>query len=94
MGIIVRGLIMLNDASIASVNTPALTALGNRIRQRRKSLGFTQEELADRAKLDRSYIGGVERGQRNITFSVLCQICFALECDVAALTNDLPGVNV
>ena len=57
---------------------------------RRKTLGWTQEELADAAKIDRSYIGGVERGERNLTFTVLCQICTALSCDVAKLTHNLP----
>ncbi|MCG2585970.1 helix-turn-helix domain-containing protein [Massilia sp. TS11] len=57
----------------------------------RKTKGWTQEDLASAASIDRSYIGGVERGERNLTFSVLCQICAALECDVAALTVDLPG---
>lgn len=70
--------------------TTSLTLLGQRVRNRRKHLGLTQEELADRAKIDRSYIGGVERGERNVTFSVLCRICDALACDVAALTKDLP----
>ncbi|MBA1157479.1 helix-turn-helix domain-containing protein [Microvirga mediterraneensis] len=67
-----------------------LKLLGQRIRDRRKALGLTQEKLADLAKIDRSYIGGVERGERNITFSLLCQICTALECDVAALTFEIP----
>lgn len=69
----------------------SLKTLGNRIREKRKALGWTQEELADRAEIDRSYIGGVERGERNITFAVLCQICIALRCDVAELTRKLPG---
>jgi Predicted transcriptional regulators len=64
--------------------------LGQRIRDQRKSVGWTQEELADHAKIDRSYIGGVERGERNLTFKVLCQICEALGCDVATLTKDIP----
>lgn len=51
---------------------------------------MTQETLAETAELDRSYIGAIERGQRNITFSVLCQLACALECDVAALTIGLP----
>jgi transcriptional regulator with XRE-family HTH domain len=66
--------------------------LGNRIRERRKILNLTQEELAAKADIDRSYIGGVERGERNVTFTMLCNICVALECDVAALTNGLPGM--
>lgn len=72
------------------MNDVALKTLGNRIRQRRRDLGWTQEGLADKAEIDRSYIGGVERGERNLTFTVLCQICAALDCDVAALTQGLP----
>lgn len=68
----------------------ALKQLGTRIREKRKTLGWTQEDLASSAQIDRSYIGGVERGERNLTFSVLCQICIALGCDVAALTVGLP----
>lgn len=72
------------------MKTHLLEELGNRIRKKRKERGWTQEELAEEANIDRSYIGGVERGERNLTFTVLCEICSALECDVAALTNDLP----
>lgn len=67
--------------------------LGARIRARRKSLGLTQEELAHIANIDRSYMGGVERGERNITFTMLCRICRAMECDAAALTQKLPGAS-
>ena len=67
-----------------------LEELGNRIREKRKALGWTQEELAHKADIDRSYIGGVERGERNLTFTVLCEISSALRCDVATLTKGLP----
>ncbi|MCM2491109.1 helix-turn-helix domain-containing protein [Burkholderia glumae] len=73
------------------MNTGHLQLLGQRIRQRRKDLGWTQEDLADRAEIDRSYVGGVERGERNLTFSVLCQLCKALGCDVAMLTHGIPS---
>jgi transcriptional regulator with XRE-family HTH domain len=72
------------------VNRQALTILGQRIRDRRKSFGWTQEELAERSVIDRSYLGSVERGERNLTFTVLCQICEALDCDVAELTAKIP----
>ena len=67
-----------------------LQELGRRIRAARKALGFSQEELAYESEIDRSYIGGVERGEQNLTFKVLCRIATALRCDVAALTRDLP----
>jgi transcriptional regulator with XRE-family HTH domain len=72
------------------VASKELKQLGNRIREKRKALGWTQEDLAAKAEIDRSYIGGVERGERNLTFTMLCQISAALGCDVAALTKGLP----
>ena len=68
-----------------------LQELGRRIRAARKALGLSQEELAYESDIDRSYIGGVERGERNITFKVLCKIADALRCDVAALTKGMPS---
>lgn len=74
------------------MNQATLKALGQRIRDKRKSLDWTQEDLAAKSEIDRSYIGGVERGERNLTFTILCQICAALGCDVAELTKDIPEV--
>ncbi|NIA70087.1 helix-turn-helix transcriptional regulator [Pelagibius litoralis] len=73
------------------MNKAVLSVLGRRIRQKRTQNGWTQEDLAENAGIDRSYIGGVERGERNLTFTVLCQICEALECDLAELTSGIPG---
>lgn len=73
----------MNDAE-------SIKILGQRIREKRKAFSWTQEYLADQAGIDRSYIGGVERGERNVTFSILCQICAALHCDVAELTHGVP----
>lgn len=67
-----------------------LHELGRRIRAQRKHISLTQEQLALVAGVDRSYYGAVERGERNITFTVLCRLCLALRCDVAALTPELP----
>ena len=66
-------------------------SLGERIRDARKEKGWTQEDLAYEAEIDRSYIGGVERGERNVTFSMLCRIARALGCDLASLTHELPN---
>ena len=70
-----------------------LQELGKRIRAQRKHIGVTREELALVAGVDRSYYGAVERGERNITFTVLCRLCAALRCDVAALTSGLPKAS-
>ncbi len=50
---------------------------------------MSQEELADKAGLDRTYISGVERGVRNITLDSLEQIINALEIDVQAFFTKL-----
>jgi transcriptional regulator with XRE-family HTH domain len=67
-----------------------LKVLGERIREMRKVKNLTQEGLAYKSDIDRSYIGGVERGERNLSFDKLCQIAQTLGCDVAALTKGPP----
>lgn len=88
---IVRGLIVAIAGLACRMAEKVLQELGARIRARRKTLGWSQERLAFEASIDRSYVGGVERGERNVTFTVLCRLCEALGCDVAALTGDLPS---
>jgi transcriptional regulator with XRE-family HTH domain len=51
---------------------------GNRVRELRKEAGFTQEELADAAELDRSYVGSVERGERNLSIENVCRLAGAV----------------
>ena len=55
-----------------------LLTLGRRIRRARKLLGFSQKAFATKSGLDRSYLGRMERGDLNIKFSVLCDICEGL----------------
>ena len=58
---------------------PLLIALGEALRARRKALGVSQEQLALLAGVDRAYVGGVERGEHNLTIMTLGQLCEALE---------------
>jgi transcriptional regulator with XRE-family HTH domain len=51
---------------------------------------MSQEGLAHAAGLDRSYVGRVERGEQNLTFTALVRLCRAMQCDVAALTVGIP----
>jgi transcriptional regulator with XRE-family HTH domain len=67
-----------------------LLTLGSRIRKARMSKGFSQTGFAMKCGLDRSYLGGVERGDRNLTFSILCTICDGLNCDIATVTRGIP----
>lgn len=52
---------------------------------------MSQENLAHEAGLDRSYVGRIERGEHNPTFTVLVKLCRAMKCDVASLTDDIPA---
>lgn len=56
-----------------------LVSLGEAIRSARKAAGLSQELLAVDADLDRSYMGGIERGEHNITIMNLCRISAALQ---------------
>jgi transcriptional regulator with XRE-family HTH domain len=58
--------------------TSIRVVLGNRVRCLRVSLGLSQEGLADAAGLHRTYVGGVERGERNATIEVVAQLAQAL----------------
>lgn len=51
---------------------------GKKLRQLRMAQGFSQEGLSLAAKLDRTYIGSVERGERNISLVNICKIASAL----------------
>ncbi|MEP7336819.1 MAG: helix-turn-helix transcriptional regulator [Acidobacteriota bacterium] len=52
---------------------------GQRLRKLRQAAGFSQEALAYAAELDRSYVGGVERGEYNISLLNICALARALE---------------
>lgn len=55
------------------------------LRKKRKEKNLSQEELADLCELHRTYIGSVERGERNITLSTLERIADSLNIDVCEL---------
>jgi transcriptional regulator with XRE-family HTH domain len=73
-----------------AITNVELLKLGLRIRVSRKILGRSQKEFSRQCGLDRTYFAGVERGEHNLTFSSLCQICTGLNCDIAAVTKGIP----
>lgn len=65
-----------------------LRGVGERVRERRKALGLSQEAMADTASIDRSYMSGIERGTRNITLIKLRQLAKAMKLPLASLLGD------
>ena len=67
------------------MSSPVLIKFGDKIRNLRKEKKLSQEELADRAKLHRTYIGMIERAEKNITLSNIAKIAKALEVEMTEL---------
>jgi transcriptional regulator with XRE-family HTH domain len=65
--------------TISNVERKRLKYFGEVIRQFRKTRGLSQEALGFAAGLDRTYVGGVERGERNLTLLKIFRICKALD---------------
>jgi transcriptional regulator with XRE-family HTH domain len=61
------------------VKEDARVLFGQRLRELRKQVGLSQEALAHQAGLDRSYVGGVERGEYNISLLNICLLAEALD---------------
>ena len=66
---------------------PTLIKIGEVIRRTRKERGLSQELLAVDAEVDRSYMGGIERGEHNLTVMSLLRIACALDCKVSVLLD-------
>lgn len=67
----------------------ATAEFGARVRARRNELGLSQEALAEKAEMHWTYIGQVERGQRNISLHNIIRIAVALDLDPGELVTEL-----
>ena len=62
---------------------------GRRVRSRRHALGLTQEQIAERSGLHWTYVGQVERGERNLSLTNLLRIADSLDADPGELVAGL-----
>ena len=59
-----------------------LVRFGEKVREHRLSLGLSQEELAERAEVHRTYIGMIERAEKNITLVSIEKVARALDIKI------------
>ncbi|WP_373418927.1 helix-turn-helix domain-containing protein [Rhodococcus opacus] len=64
---------------------------GERVRARRNDLGWSQEVAADACGVHWTFLGQVERGQRNLTLHNILKVARGLEVDPATLVSGLPA---
>lgn len=65
--------------------TKILLHFGQRVRKIRKSAGLSQEELSYKSNVNRTYIGMIERGEKNVTLLTMVKISQALEINITDL---------
>ncbi len=71
------------------MKTEILIKFGQQLRKRRAELGLSQEELANRAGVHRTYIGMIERAEKNITLKNIEKISKALKIEIDKLMKEL-----
>ena len=64
---------------------PRCVTFGAAVRKLRQAIGISQEQLAEKTGIHRTYIGGIERGERNPTLLMIHRIAEALEVTPASL---------
>jgi transcriptional regulator with XRE-family HTH domain len=69
------------------VKSNVLIKFGEKVREKRTELGLSQEELAERAGVHRTYVGMIERAEKNITLENIEKICKALKTPLHELLN-------
>ncbi|MBI4299421.1 MAG: helix-turn-helix transcriptional regulator [Chloroflexi bacterium] len=71
------------------MSSEIIIKFGNKVREERVKLGISQEELAARARVHRTYIGMIERAEKNITLESIEKICKALDLSISHFFKDL-----
>jgi DNA-binding XRE family transcriptional regulator/DNA-binding CsgD family transcriptional regulator len=76
------------EHQLADAKDPDLVDFGARLRQLRQAAALTQEELAHQAGLHWTYVGQIERGERNLTYKNLLRLAHGLDLAPIALVPD------
>lgn len=66
---------------------------GDRVRLYRSELGLTQEGLAEKANIDRTYVASLETGKRNVSLDLIGVLAAALEIDAGKLVSGIEKVH-
>jgi len=74
---------------VAEPDSEAAVELGRRVRALRREQGYSQEAFAAACGIDRSYAGRIERGERNVTLSMILRLSSTLGVDPAELVGGL-----
>ena len=72
-----------------SKSSNILVRFGKRVRELRQRAELSQEDFAERCELDRTYIGGIERGERNVSLRNIEVIASALDVKLSDLMEGL-----
>ncbi|MGA4048817.1 helix-turn-helix domain-containing protein [Ralstonia nicotianae] len=70
---------MVKAKDTSKEKVPELVLFGEAVREQRKARGFSQEAFGDSCGIDRSYMGGIERGEHNLALVNILKIIAALD---------------
>lgn len=91
MLLIVRSLIVVETMMIGAMvrSKDILVRFGEHVRRLRKAKGLSQEGFAHECGLDRTYVGGIERGERNVALRNIERLAKSLGVSISELTKGL-----
>lgn len=75
------------------MNDNILAIFGSAIRKIRTDKGMSQEQLAFKAGLHRTYIGSIERGEKNISLINIEKLASGLDCSISYIISKMEGNN-
>jgi DNA-binding XRE family transcriptional regulator len=81
--------VTMRETKLQKVKNPDLLAFGLAVRKRRKELGYSQEAFGDVCDIDRSYMGGIERGEYNLSLVNILKIVRALKLEPSEFFKNL-----